>query len=68
MHIMKKKKTGNACKVKTFIDDMGRIESLVNEFIEQKDIEVMDIQTHLMSNQYIAAFIIYREVVGDGRK
>lgn len=54
-------------KMKSFVQGRDVIARLVNEFAE--NVEILDIQTHLASDQQIIALVIYEEKEnGDGRR
>ena len=52
-------------KIKTFVAGRLAIDALVNEFCET--VSVMDIQTHLASDQQVIAVVIYKEGRENGR-
>ena len=52
-------------KIKTFVQGRLAIDGLVNEFC--KKVSVIDIQTHLASDQQVIAVVIYKEAREDGR-
>lgn len=52
-------------KIKVFVNGRDYIADAVNEFI--KKVDVVEIQTHLASDQQIIAVVVYKEVSGDGR-
>lgn len=52
-------------KIKTFVDGRIAIDALVNEFCAT--VKVVDIQTHLASDQQVIAVVIYEEGAEDGR-
>ena len=52
-------------KIKTFVGGRIAIEGLVNEFCDT--VSVVDIQTHLASDQQVIAVVIYEEHHTNGR-
>ena len=52
-------------RIKIFVDGWITVMGRVNEFC--KTVEVVDIQTHLMSDNQIAAVVVYKEGMKDGR-
>lgn len=52
-------------KIKTIVNGRGYIDESVNTFVE--NVDVIDIQTHLASDQQIVAIIIYKEAMRDGK-
>lgn len=53
-------------KIKTIVSARLYIEKSVNDFIQ--GVDVVDIQTHLASDQQVIAIIVYKEESGHGRK
>lgn len=49
-------------KVKTFVNDRLSVDGMVNEFSEREDVNVVNVQTHLASDQLLIAVVIYKEV------
>lgn len=52
-------------KIKTFVGGRIAIDGLVNEFCDT--VSVVDLQTHLASDQQVIAVVIYEEERTNGR-